>query len=96
MRARAALEDYERELNAAYGPYYKVGPGLRPPHLAPRGDAALRRPRHALGAAHEPLLRIMANLMRPDAAGPAELGYRAMELVSRLLPDSEGLESPAA
>ena len=42
------------------------------------------------------LLRIMANLMRPDAAGPAELGYRAMELVSRLLPDAEELESPAA
>jgi hypothetical protein len=42
------------------------------------------------------LLRIMANLMRPDAAGPAELGFRAMELVSRLLPDTEDLESPAA
>jgi hypothetical protein len=33
------------------------------------------------------LLRIMANLMRPDAVGPAEIGFRAMELVSRLLPD---------
>jgi len=33
------------------------------------------------------LLRIMANLMRPDAVGPAELGFRAMELISRLLPD---------
>ena len=42
------------------------------------------------------LLRIMANLMRPDATGPAELGYRAMELVSRLLPDTDGLEVPAA
>ena len=30
------------------------------------------------------LLRIMANLMRPDAAGPAEIGFRAMELISRL------------
>jgi len=30
------------------------------------------------------LLRIMANLMRPDAAGPAEVGFRAMELISRL------------
>jgi len=30
------------------------------------------------------LLRIMANLMRPDAVGPAEIGFRAMELVSRL------------
>ena len=38
----------------------------------------------------------MANLMRPDAAGPAELGYRAMELVSRIIPDTGGLEKPAA
>ena len=30
------------------------------------------------------LLRIMANLMRPDAAGPAEIGFRAMELLSPL------------
>ncbi len=42
------------------------------------------------------LLRIMANLMRPDAAGPAEIGYRAMELVSRFLPDPDVMESPAA
>ena len=42
------------------------------------------------------LLRIMANLMRPDVSGAAEIGYRAMELVSRLLPDSGGLEEPAA
>jgi hypothetical protein len=34
--------------------------------------------------------------MRPDAAGPAELGFRAMELVSRVLPDNDGLEFPAA
>ena len=33
------------------------------------------------------LLRIMANLMRPDSAGPAEIGFRGMELISRLLPD---------
>jgi hypothetical protein len=30
------------------------------------------------------LLRIMANLMRPDSPGPAEIGFRAMELISRL------------
>ena len=42
------------------------------------------------------LLRIMANLMRPDAAGPAEIGYRALELISRLLPDPDVLENPAA
>jgi hypothetical protein len=42
------------------------------------------------------LLRIMANLMRPDAAGPAEIGYRAMEFVSRFLPDPDAVEDPAA
>ena len=42
------------------------------------------------------LLRIMANLMRPDASGPAELGYRAMELIARVLPDREVLETNAA
>ena len=42
------------------------------------------------------LLRIMANLMRPDATGPAELGYRALELVSRLLPDPDAPENWAA
>jgi hypothetical protein len=44
------------------------------------------------------LLRIMANLMRPDAAGPAEIGFKAMELVSRLLPDepSERTEGRSA
>jgi hypothetical protein len=34
------------------------------------------------------LLRIMSNLMRPDALGPAEVGYRAMEAVAHLLPDT--------
>ncbi len=91
-----ALADYERELIAAYGPYYKVGRAFV--HLISHPEAM--RLCVGLGMRSEllmnTLLRIMANLMRPDAAGPAELGYRAMELVSRLIPDSEGLESPAA
>ena len=45
LRARA-----ERCLRAVL----QGGPGLRPPDLAPRGDAPLRRPRHALRAADEP------------------------------------------
>jgi len=32
------------------------------------------------------LLRIMSNLMRPDALGPAEVGYRAMEAVATCCP----------
>jgi geranylgeranyl reductase family protein len=91
-----ALADYERELVAAYGPYYKVARAFV--HLISHPEAM--RLCVGLGMRSEllmnTLLRIMANLMRPDAAGPAELGFRAMELVSRLLPDTEDLESPAA
>ena len=91
-----ALTDYDRELTAAYGPYYKVARAFV--HLISNPEAM--RLCVGLGMRSEllmtQLLRIMANLMRPDAAGPAELGFRAMELVSRFLPDTEGLEIPAA
>ena len=42
---------------------------------------------------------ILPHHVQPGAArrdGPAEPAYRAMALVSRLLPDTEELESPAA
>jgi len=91
-----ALIDYDRELTAAYGPYFKVARAFV--HLISNPEAM--RLCVGLGMRSEllmtQLLRIMANLMRPDAAGPAELGFRAMELVSRLLPDDDGLETPAA
>jgi geranylgeranyl reductase family protein len=91
-----ALADYDRELTAAYGPYYKVARAFV--HLISHPEAM--RLCVSLGMRSDvlmnQLLRIMANLMRPDASGPAELGYRAMELVSRLLPDPEVLETSAA
>jgi geranylgeranyl reductase family protein len=91
-----ALTDYDRELTAAYGPYFKVARAFV--HLISNPEAM--RLCVGLGMRSEllmtQLLRIMANLMRPDAAGPAELGFRAMELVSRVLPDNDGLEFPAA
>ncbi len=91
-----ALLTYDRELTAAYGAYYKVARAFV--HLISHPEAM--RVCVGLGMRSEPfmkqLLRIMANLMRPDAAGPAELGYRALELVSRLLPDPDGLERSAA
>jgi len=92
----AALGEYDRELTAAYGAYYKVARAFV--HLISRPEAM--RACVELGMRSEflmnQLLRIMANLMRPDVSGAAEIGYRAMELVSRLLPDSGGLEEPAA
>ncbi len=90
-----ALSAYDDELAAAYGPYYKVARAFV--HLISNPEAM--RLCVGLGMRSEllmtQLLRIMANLMRPDAAGPAELGFRAMEFVSRLLPDDDGLD-PAA
>jgi menaquinone-9 beta-reductase len=91
-----ALADYDRELTAAYGPYYKVARAFV--HLISHPEAM--RLCVGLGMRSEllmtQLLRIMANLMRPDSAGAAEVAYRAMEMVSRVLPDGEDLESPAA
>jgi menaquinone-9 beta-reductase len=91
-----ALTEYERELMAAYGPYFKVARAFV--HLISHPEAM--RLCVSLGMRSEllmtQLLRIMANLMRPDATGPAELGFRAMELVSRVLPDMGGLENSAA
>jgi len=91
-----ALAAYDRELTAAYGPYFKVARAFV--HLISNPEAM--RLCVGLGLRSEllmnQLLRIMANLMRPDSAGPAELGFRAMELVSRLLPDPERLETTAA
>ncbi len=91
-----ALTEYDRELTAAYGSYFKVARAFV--HMISHPEAM--RACVGLGMRSDllmnQLLRIMANLMRPDAAGAAEIGYRAMELVSRLLPDADALESPAA
>ena len=91
-----ALAEYDRELTAAYGPYFKVARAFV--HLISHPDAM--RVCVNLGMRSDVLmnglLRIMANLMRPDVAGPAEVGYRALELVSRVLPDPDTLETPAA
>jgi len=91
-----ALAEYDRELTAAYGPYYKVARAFV--HLISHPDAM--RVAVSVGMRSDlfmnQLLRIMANLMRPDAAGPAEIGYRALEWISRFLPDPDVLETSAA
>ncbi|MGO8860487.1 MAG: geranylgeranyl reductase family protein [Acidimicrobiales bacterium] len=82
-----ALTDYDLQLQAAYGPYYKVARAfVRMISNPPAMKACV-----GLGMRSEllmnTLLRIMANLMRPDAVGPAEAAFRAMEFISRLRPD---------
>ena len=92
----AALAGYDADLIAAYGPYYKVARAFV--HLISHPEAM--RVCVSVGMRSElfmnQLLRVMANLMRPDASGPAELAYRALELVSRVLPDPDVLETTAA
>jgi menaquinone-9 beta-reductase len=79
-----ALQDYDRQLQAAYGPYYKVARAF----VRMISNPETMKLCVGLGMRSEfvmsELLRIMANLMRPDSPGPAEVGFRAMELVSRL------------
>ena len=64
------------------------GPGLRAPHQPASPDALVRV---GIGMHSEllmsQLLRIMANLMRPDVTGAAEVSYRALEALSRVLPE---------
>ncbi len=79
-----ALDDYDLQLQAAYGPYYKVARAF----VRMISNPETMKLCVGIGMHSEllmtQLLRIMANLMRPDAAGPAEIGFRAMELISRL------------
>jgi menaquinone-9 beta-reductase len=79
-----ALNQYDLQLQAAYGPYYKVARAF----VRMISNPDTMRLCVGIGMHSEllmsQLLRIMANLMRPDAAGPAEIGFRAMELISRL------------
>jgi geranylgeranyl reductase family protein len=84
-RGPGALADYDQQLELAYGAYFKVARAFV--HLISNPQAM--RACVSVGMRSEAfmsqLLRIMANLMRPDAAGPAEIGFRAMELVSRFV-----------
>jgi geranylgeranyl reductase family protein len=82
-----ALADYDRQIDAAYGPYYKVARAFVRMISNPQAMKLCVGVGMRSEFIMSQLLRIMANLMRPDAPGPAEIGFRAMELISRLLPD---------
>jgi geranylgeranyl reductase family protein len=82
-----ALADYDRQIDAAYGPYYKVARAFVRMISNPQAMKLCVGVGMRSEFIMSQLLRIMANLMRPDAPGPAEVGFRAMELISRLLPD---------
>jgi geranylgeranyl reductase family protein len=81
------LQTYERRLEAEYALYFKVA------RLFARviGRPALIRELTRVGMRSRTLmewvLRIMANILRPDELGPAEAAYKAAAAVVRLVPE---------
>jgi flavin-dependent dehydrogenase len=77
------LSDYDRRLQDTYGLYYKVARAFV--HIIGRPE--LMRLLVGTGIRSQSLmewvLRIMANLLRPDELGPAEAAYKAVALLAR-------------
>jgi len=83
-----ALLQYQQLIDDEYGQYFKVA------RLFARviGRPVLMRELSRVGIQSQTLmewvLRIMANLLRPDELGPAELAYKAAAQLVRLAPDA--------
>lgn len=83
-----ALLQYQQIIDDEYGQYFKVA------RLFARviGRPVLMRELSRVGIQSHTLmewvLRIMANLLRPDEMGPAELAYKAAAQLVRLAPDA--------
>ena len=82
-----ALQRYPQLLDAEYGLYFKVA------RLFAKviGQPALMKELTRVGMRSHSLmdwvLRIMANLLRPDEIGPAEAAYKAAAAIVRLVPE---------
>jgi len=81
-----ALSTYDAALQQNYGLYYKVAAAF----VRIIGRPELMRVLVSTGMRSRTLmewvLRIMANLLRPDELGPAEAAYRAVARLARLTP----------
>ena len=81
-----ALRTYESKLRSEYDLYYRVARAfvrvIGHPELMKVLASTGMRSRSLM----EWVLRIMANLLRPDELGPAEAAYRALAAISRLVP----------
>ena len=82
-----ALETYSQRLDEVYGLYFKVARTF----VRASGNPAVMRELTRVGMRSHTLmewvLRIMANLMRPEERGPAEAAYRAVAAIVRLVPE---------
>ena len=81
-----ALQDYDVRLAETYGLYFKVARAF----VRIIGQPELMRALVSTGMRSRSLMewvmRIMANLLRPDELGPAEAAYRAVAALARLAP----------
>jgi len=84
----SALQQYPVLLDQEYGQYFKVA------RLFARiiGRPVLMRELSRVGLQSRTLmewvLRIMANLLRPDEIGPAEVAYKMASAIVRLMPNA--------
>jgi hypothetical protein len=83
-----ALQTYSRRLDETYGLYYKVARAF----VRIIGKPELMRALVSTGMRSRTLMEwvmmIMANLLRPDELGPAEVAYRAVAAIARMAPES--------
>ena len=89
----SALLEYERRLQEEYGLYFRVARAF----VRIIGQPQLMRALVSTGMRSRTLmewvLRIMANLLRPDETGPAEAAYRAVAAIARLAPPATSARS---
>jgi geranylgeranyl reductase family protein len=81
------LQAYERALAEEYGLYFKVARLFAQVIGRPALMAQLTRIGMRSQTLMEWVLRIMANLLRPDEIAPAEAAYRAAAAAVRLVPE---------
>jgi geranylgeranyl reductase family protein len=83
----AALALYEERLEAAYGEYFKVARTFVRVISEPRVLAACVGVGMRVAPVMRELLKIMANLMSNQHAGPGEVGYRALARLAEVVPE---------
>ena len=84
----AVLQSYPRLLDEEYGLYFKVARLFAKVIGRPVLMRELTRVGMQSRSLMEWVLRIMANLLRPDEIGPAEAAYKAVAALVRLVPDA--------
>ena len=87
-RRAGARSATPQRLDDEYGLYFKVARTFVQRHRQPGAHARADPRRHAVSRTlMEWVLRIMANLLRPDELGPAEAAYRAVAAIVRVAPE---------